>query len=136
MILIAPHITAFLQQRLPVERHASGNTCDSYAYAFKLLFEYASHHLKTAPSDLYLEQIDAPLIMKFLNHLEATRHNGISSRNVRLAAIKSFMRYLEHRSRPRWIRSIVSGTLTRLGRLLVRIPSTSPLYESFFVMCS
>jgi len=97
MILIAPHITAFLQQRLPVERHASGNTCDSYAYAFKLLFEYASHHLKTAPSDLYLEQIDAPLIMKFLNHLEATRHNGASSRNVRLAAVKSFMRYLEHR---------------------------------------
>jgi integrase/recombinase XerD len=97
MILIAPHITAFLQQRLPIERHASGNTCDSYAYAFKLLFEYASHHLKTAPSALYLEQIDAPLIMKFLNHLEATRHNGISSRNVRLAAIKSFMRYLEHR---------------------------------------
>ncbi len=97
MILIAPHITAFLQQRLPVERHASGNTCDSYAYAFKLLFEYASHHLKTAPSDLYMEQLDAALIMKFLNHLEVARHNGISSRNVRLAAIKSFMRYLEHR---------------------------------------
>jgi integrase/recombinase XerD len=38
MTLIAPHITAFLQQRLPVERRASVNTCDSYAYAFKLLF--------------------------------------------------------------------------------------------------
>ena len=46
MIPIAPHITAFLQQRLPVERRASGNTCDSYAYAFKLLFEYASDCLK------------------------------------------------------------------------------------------
>src|SRR5439155_10373210 len=42
MIPIAPHITAFLQQRLPVERRASGTTCDSYAYAFKLRFEYAS----------------------------------------------------------------------------------------------
>ena len=42
MTPIAQHITAFLQQRLPVERHASDNTCDSYAYAFKLLFEYAS----------------------------------------------------------------------------------------------
>src|SRR5207244_11665686 len=68
MILIAPHITAFLQQRLPVERSASGNTCDSYAYAFKLLFEYASHCLKTTPSQLCLEQIDAPLIVKFLNN--------------------------------------------------------------------
>jgi integrase/recombinase XerD len=42
MTAIASHITAFLQQSLPVERHASEHTCDSYAYAFKLLFEYAS----------------------------------------------------------------------------------------------
>ena len=42
MTLIAPHIAAFLQQRLPVERRASPNTCDSYAHAFKLLFQYAS----------------------------------------------------------------------------------------------
>ena len=48
MILLAPHITAFLQQRLPIERRASPNTCDSYAHAFRLLFEYASDCLKTA----------------------------------------------------------------------------------------
>jgi integrase/recombinase XerD len=46
MTPIAPHITAFLQERLPVERGASINTCDSYAYAFKLLLEYASNRLK------------------------------------------------------------------------------------------
>lgn len=40
---IASHITVFLQQYLPVERGASVNTCESYAYAFKLLFEYASN---------------------------------------------------------------------------------------------
>jgi len=97
MIPIAPHITAFLQQRLPVERRASGNTCDSYAYAFKLLFEYASDCLKTTPSQLHLEQIDATLVVKFLNHLETKRGNGPGSRNVRLAAIKSFMHYVEHR---------------------------------------
>jgi site-specific recombinase XerD len=100
MTLIAPHITAFLQQHLPIERRASGNTCDSYAYAFRLLFEYASVSLKTTPSQLHLEQIDAPLIMKFLNDLETTRGNGASSRNVRLAAIKSFMRYVEYRVPP------------------------------------
>ncbi len=97
MIPIAPHITAFLQQRLPVERRASGNTCDSYAYAFKLLFEYASDCLKTTPCQLHLEHIDATLVVKFLNHLETTRGNGPGSRNVRLAAIKSFMHYVEHR---------------------------------------
>ena len=73
MNLIAPHIAAFLQQRLPLERRASPNTCDSYAYAFKLLFEYASGCLKVRPSELNLEQINAPLIVDFLGHLEADR---------------------------------------------------------------
>jgi integrase/recombinase XerD len=51
---IAPHIAAFLQQRLPLEQRASPNTCDSYAHAFKLLFEYASRCLKVRPSELNL----------------------------------------------------------------------------------
>jgi site-specific recombinase XerD len=97
MTPIAPHITAFLQQRLPIEQRASPNTCDSYAHAFKLLFEYASHRLQVPPSRLHLEQLDAPLIVDFLGHLETTRANGPASRNTRLAAIRSFMRFMEFR---------------------------------------
>lgn len=97
MILLAPHIAAFLQQRLPIERRASPNTCDSYAHAFRLLFEYASDRIKRPSSQLQLEELDAPLIVNFLNHLETTRGNGAGSRNIRLAAIKSFMRYMEYR---------------------------------------
>jgi integrase/recombinase XerD len=97
MTLIAPHITAFFQQRLPIERRASSHTSDSYAYAFKLLLAYASERLKAPPSQLHLEQLDAPLIVSFLNHLESARANGPSSRNVRLAAIKSFMHFMECR---------------------------------------
>ncbi len=63
---IASHITVFLKQFLPFERGASVNTCESYAYAFKLFFEYASNCLKVSPSELYLEQLDAPLIVNFL----------------------------------------------------------------------
>jgi integrase/recombinase XerD len=98
MTPIARHITAFLQQHLPVERHASDHTCDSYAYAFKLLFEHASDCLKVPPSALHLEQLDAPLIVAFLNHLETVRGNGPSSRNTRLAAIKSFMHFMSYRA--------------------------------------
>lgn len=97
MTPIASHITAFLQQRLPAERGASENTCESYAYAFKLLFEYAGKSLKVAPSELHLEQLDAPLIVDFLDHLEKERGNGANSRNIRLAAIKSFMHFMEYR---------------------------------------
>jgi site-specific recombinase XerD len=94
---LAPHLTAFFQERLAIELHASVNTCDSYAHAFKLLLSYASKRLKRAPSRLELEQIDAPLVVAFLNDLQATRANGASSRNSRLAAIKSFMHYIEYR---------------------------------------
>lgn len=97
MTPISPHITAFFRERLPIERGASSHTSESYAYAFKLLLEYASHRLNVSPSQLHLEQIDASLVISFLNHLETTRANGPSSRNVRLAAIKSFMHFMEFR---------------------------------------
>ena len=97
MTALAPHVSAFFQERLMLERQASANTCDSYAYAFKLLLNYAGKRLKVAPSRLALEQIDARLVTGFLNDLEASRANAASSRNVRLAAIKSFMHFLEYR---------------------------------------
>jgi integrase/recombinase XerD len=97
MTALAPHLTAFFQERLAVELHASVNTCDSYAYAFKLFLGYASKRLKCTPSRIELEQIDAPLVVAFLNDLQATRANGSGSRNARLAAIKSFMHYMEYR---------------------------------------
>lgn len=109
MTAIAPHITAFFEQRLPLERRASQHTCDSYAYAFKLLLTYASQRLTVAPSQLALEQLDAPLVVDFLHALETTRRNGPSSRNVRLAAIKSFMHFMEYR---------VPSALEQIGRIL------------------
>ena len=75
MTPIAPHITAFLRQHLMEERNVSGNTCESYAYAFKLLLEYAGSRLKMQPSKLCFEQIDAPLVVDFLSHLESHRNN-------------------------------------------------------------
>jgi site-specific recombinase XerD len=97
MTVIAPHLTAFFEQRLPLERNVSGHTSDSYSYAFKLLLEYASKRYQIRPSQLNIEQIDAPFVVSFLNHLETSRANSPSSRNARLAAIKSFMHYLEYR---------------------------------------
>lgn len=63
MTPIAPHITAYLRERLAVEQRASNHTCDTYAYAFQLLFEFASRKLGVSPSQLQLEQLDAPLVV-------------------------------------------------------------------------
>jgi integrase/recombinase XerD len=98
MTPIAPHIATFLQIRLAVERRASPHTCAAYAYAFQLLFEFASKKLKQAPSNLAVERFDAPMILEFLEHLQRERHATARTRNARLAAIKSFMRFVEHRA--------------------------------------
>ena len=97
MTPIAPHITAWLRQRLPVERGASPNTCDAYATAFQLLFNFASTKFGVAPSDLAFERLDATLILDFLQHVQKERGCSPRTRNARLAAIKSFMRFMEYR---------------------------------------
>lgn len=97
MTPIAPHMTAFLRDYLAKQRGASQHTCDTYAYSFKFLFYFASKQLKTTPSALSLEQIDAPLVTAFLEHIEVNLGSTPSTRNVRLAAIKSFFHFLEFR---------------------------------------
>ncbi len=126
MTPIAPHISAFLRERLPVQRGASRHTCDTYSHAFKLLFEYASQRLNKQPSKLALEEIDSSLVMGFLDSLESVRRNSASTRNARLVAIKSFMAFVEHRlpaflEQCRQIRAITpKKTIIRLVNHLTR----------------
>lgn len=97
MTALAPHLTTYLRERLPLEKGASEHTCETYAYAFQLLLTFASARCKVSPSQLQLEQLDAPLVLAFLAHLEAKRHNSARTRNARLAAIRSFMHFVEYR---------------------------------------
>jgi integrase/recombinase XerD len=97
MTPIAPLIEAFLLDTLAHQRGVSRHTQHSYALSFQLLFVFAAQRLKISPSALTLEQIDARLVSDFLEHLEDVRKNAAVTRNVRLAAIKSFFRFLEYR---------------------------------------
>jgi site-specific recombinase XerC len=95
MSSLAPHVEAFLREHLARHRDASAHTCDSYAYSFQALFEFAARRLRTVPSALMLEQLDAPLIGAFLEQLETVRMNSAQTRNIRLAAIR--LRISAHR---------------------------------------
>jgi integrase/recombinase XerD len=97
MTPIAPLITDFLREHLPIERGCSPHTCETYAHAFRLLFIFASKRLGIKPSQIYIEQIDATLILDFLAHIEEQRGNCAATRNGRLAAVKAFIRYVEFR---------------------------------------
>jgi integrase/recombinase XerD len=83
----------FFLRRLVAQRGASARTVESYRDAFELLFGFIEQHTGKPPSALQLADLDAPVVLDFLDHLETGRGNSPRTRNARLAAIHSFMRY-------------------------------------------
>jgi integrase/recombinase XerD len=83
----------FFLRRLIAQRGASARTVEAYRDAFELLLGFAEHNTGKPPSALCLADLDAPLVLDFLDHLETDRGNSVRTRNARLAAIHSFMRY-------------------------------------------
>ena len=122
MTLIAPLITGFLREYMPQQRGYSPNSCETYAHSFRLLFGFAAKRLRTRPSQLHFENIDAGLIVEFLTHIEKERKNSATTRNVRLAAIKAFVRYVEYQlpSALEQIRQIHAIPSKRHDKRLVR----------------
>ena len=97
MIELAPHLGAFLREHLPRACNASRHTVASYADSFMLLVVFAAGRLGVRPCEIAVEHLTPQLILDFLDHLEGERGNSVGTRNVRLAAIKSFFGYLEYR---------------------------------------
>ena len=75
------------------QRNASPHTIGSYRDTFRLLLKHAQHHLSKPPSSMELTDIDATLIVDFLDEMERSRNISPRSRNLRLTAIRSFFRY-------------------------------------------
>lgn len=97
MTPLGPHLTVFLREYLPHQREMSVQTSDTYSYAFQLLVCFAADRLKITPSQITIEQVDAALVLAFLEHIEKERKNCARTRNSRLAAIKTFFKFLEYR---------------------------------------
>ena len=94
MTALAPCLQAYFTDRLIGQRSASPSTIDAYRLAFRLLLAFAAQRTGTAPSRLDIDQLDAPLIAAFLDHLEHERGNSAVTRNHRLAAIHSLFGYI------------------------------------------
>jgi len=97
MTALAPSLSGFLREHLPTERRASQHTCEAYAQCFQLLLCFAANRLKITPALIEVEQLDASLVLTFLEYLEKKRGNSARTRNARLAAINAFFRFLEYR---------------------------------------
>ncbi len=93
LTLVGSYFKIHLQQA----RGASPHTVRSYRDTLRLLFSFIAERRHRAIADLTLDDLQSADVMAFLAHLEAKRANGASSRNNRLAAIRSFLKHLlEH----------------------------------------
>ena len=87
-------LQSFFTDRLIEQLRASNHTIAGYRDSFRLLLRFAKERLKKQPTDLTIDDLDAPLIGEFLAHLEKDRGCCARTRNSRLAAIHSFFRYV------------------------------------------
>ena len=83
-------------KRLINQKNVSPQTVSAYRDTFRLLLNFLHEQTYKAPSHLTLEDLDAQMILKFLDYLESERGNSISSRNARLSAIRSFLQYASY----------------------------------------
>ena len=111
----------FFTQRLMQQRQASVHTIASYRDTFRLLLQFAQKRLRRAPSTLALEDIDAPLVVDFLDELEKVRDVTARTRNLRLTAIRSFFRYVafEAPAHAAQIQRLLAIPAKRFARTLV-----------------
>jgi site-specific recombinase XerD len=91
----AKALSDYLGAYLPGQRNLSSNTLKSYRDTFKLFLRYCKQECHLAVEKLCLKRIDKRLVLGFLQWLENERHNGISTRNQRLACIHGFYQYLQ-----------------------------------------
>ncbi len=88
------YVQRFFTERLLTQMQASPNTIASYRDTFRLLLRYAEAQTKLPPTELHVAHIDADIIGRFLTFCEEERGNSARSRNTRLAAIRSFFKYV------------------------------------------
>jgi site-specific recombinase XerD len=121
MSTLATILQAFFTDRLIRQRQVSPNTVQAYRDTLRLLLVFASERHGKAPGKLGIDDLDAPIIGAFLDHLEGCRKNGVRTRNARLAAIRSLFRYaaLRHPEHAATIERVLAIPPKRFERRLV-----------------
>lgn len=123
---LAPLLQRFFTQRLMQQRQASPHTISSYRDSFRQFLKFIQQRLRKPPSRLTFEEIDAPLVVAFLDELEKYQGLSVRSRNLRLTAIHSFFRYAAfeapaHAAQIQRVLAIPSKRFTRtLVQFLIR----------------
>lgn len=84
----------FFAHYLQEQRNVSPCTVASYRDTFRLLLSFTEQQMGLRPAELSLADLDAKLVLSFLEYLQKNRHNTVRTRNTRLAGIRSFMHFV------------------------------------------
>lgn len=90
-------VQQFFTDYLVTQRAVSPRTVASYRDALMLFLDFAHKRLGKSPTALRLSDIEPDLILAFLDHLESQRHNAVRSRNLRLTALRAFLKFAARR---------------------------------------
>lgn len=96
--LLGPWIRRFLMEHLVADRNLSRNTQASYRDTLALLLPFMRSHLRRPVDRLSFDGLSAQTVRLFLQHIELERHCSVATRNQRLAAIRSFAKFVGLRS--------------------------------------
>jgi Leucine Rich Repeat (LRR) protein/integrase family protein with SAM-like domain len=88
----------FICQRLQAQQQVSPHTLASYRDPLRLLLAFVEQKTARPPAQQTLRDWNGPTILDFLDHLEKQRGCQARTRNVRLAALRAFMRYVSQHS--------------------------------------
>jgi integrase/recombinase XerD len=97
-IPLGPLLQAFFVDHLLRHKRVSPHTVSAYRDTFRLLLGFLHTTRGLAPATIALADLDAPTLLAFLDHLEQARRNTVQSRNARLAALRSFFRFVALRN--------------------------------------
>jgi site-specific recombinase XerD len=133
---LAPLLQAFFTDRLMSQRQASGHTIAAYRDTLRLLLGFAADRLGRPPHTFDIGELDAPLIVAFLNHLEQQRGNSIRTRNARLSGIHSLFTYaaLRHPEHAASIQRVLAIPAKRFERNLLTY-LTEPEADALLAAC-
>ena len=108
-------VQEFFTDYMVQQRALSPQTVASYRDTFVLMLRFAEKRLGEAPNNVQLTDLSAKFLASFLDHLEQDRHNSVRSRNIRLAAVRSFLKFAAHRD-PTHLRDIEQALAVPMKR--------------------
>jgi site-specific recombinase XerD len=114
-------VQEFFTDYMVQQRALSPRTVASYRDTFVLLLRFADKQLGKEPVNVQLTDITAKFLASFLDDLECERHNSVRSRNIRLAAVRSFLKFAAHRdpTNLRVIEQALAVPMKRFDRKMV-----------------